>query len=97
MGYYNPIYNFGVQKFLTEVIEAGADGLIVVDLPPEEDEELCIPAKNVTYHSLANRTHHKQRTLDDCVTERQWLYLLRIYNRYNWDQRRSNRTSNARS
>ena len=33
MGYYNPIYNFGVQKFLTEVIEAGADGLIVVDLP----------------------------------------------------------------
>ena len=45
MGYYNPIYSFGVQRFLAKAIEAGADGLIVVDLPPEEDEELCIPAK----------------------------------------------------
>ena len=45
MGYYNPIYNFGVQNFLREVVEAGADGLIVVDLPPEEDDELCIPSK----------------------------------------------------
>lgn len=44
MGYYNPIYNKGVDKFLTEAKEAGVDGLIVVDLPPEEDDELCIPA-----------------------------------------------------
>ncbi len=45
MGYYNPIYNRGVDKFLTDAKAAGIDGLIVVDLPPEEDEELCIPAQ----------------------------------------------------
>jgi len=46
MGYYNPIYIYGVTKFLADAKEAGVDGLIVVDLPPEEDEELCIPALN---------------------------------------------------
>ena len=44
MGYYNPIYVHGVDKFLVEAREAGVDGLIVVDLPPEEDDELCLPA-----------------------------------------------------
>jgi tryptophan synthase alpha chain len=44
MGYYNPIYIFGVDAFLAAAKAAGVDGLIVVDLPPEEDEELCIPA-----------------------------------------------------
>src|SRR5215831_1833524 len=44
MGYYNPIYVFGVDRFLAEAKAAGVDGLIVVDLPPEEDEELCLPA-----------------------------------------------------
>ena len=44
MGYYNPIYVHGVDVFLREAGEAGVDGLIVVDLPPEEDEELCLPA-----------------------------------------------------
>jgi tryptophan synthase alpha chain len=44
MGYYNPIYHFGVAKFLSEAKKAGVDGLIVVDLPPEHDDELCIPA-----------------------------------------------------
>jgi tryptophan synthase alpha chain len=44
MGYYNPIYVFGVERFLAEARAAGVDGLIVVDLPPEEDEELCLPA-----------------------------------------------------
>ncbi len=44
MGYYNPIYSKGVERFLAEAKEAGVDGLIVVDLPPEEDSELCIPA-----------------------------------------------------
>jgi tryptophan synthase alpha chain len=43
MGYYNPIYIYGVGKFLTDAKAAGVDGLIVVDLPPEEDEELCLP------------------------------------------------------
>ncbi len=44
MGYYNPIYVYGVDKFLADAKAAGADGLIVVDLPPEEDVELCLPA-----------------------------------------------------
>jgi len=44
MGYYNPIYIYGVEKFLADAKSAGIDGLIVVDLPPEEDEELCLPA-----------------------------------------------------
>jgi tryptophan synthase alpha chain len=44
MGYYNPIYIYGVDRFLTDAKTAGVDGLIVVDLPPEEDEELCLPA-----------------------------------------------------
>ena len=44
MGYYNPIYHAGVDSFLADAKSAGVDGLIVVDLPPEEDEELCIPA-----------------------------------------------------
>jgi tryptophan synthase alpha chain len=44
MGYYNPIYIYGVERFLADAISAGVDGLIVVDLPPEEDDELCLPA-----------------------------------------------------
>jgi tryptophan synthase alpha chain len=44
MGYYNPIYIYGVDKFLVDAKSAGVDGLIVVDLPPEEDSELCLPA-----------------------------------------------------
>ena len=44
MGYYNPIYVYGVERFLRDAKEAGVDGLIVVDLPPEEDAELCVPA-----------------------------------------------------
>jgi len=44
MGYYNPIYIYGVDKFLAEARTAGVDGLIIVDLPPEEDTELCVPA-----------------------------------------------------
>ena len=44
MGYYNPIYIYGVDRFLTDAKSAGVDGLIIVDLPPEEDSELCLPA-----------------------------------------------------
>ena len=44
MGYYNPIYIYGVDRFLTDAVSAGVDGLIVVDLPAEEDDELCVPA-----------------------------------------------------
>ena len=45
MGYFNPIYIFGVESFLAEALRVGIDGLIVVDLPPEEDAELCDPAQ----------------------------------------------------
>ncbi|WP_417316970.1 tryptophan synthase subunit alpha [Emcibacter sp.] len=44
MGYYNPVYIYGVDRFLKDALEAGVDGLIIVDLPPEEDRELAIPA-----------------------------------------------------
>lgn len=44
MGYFNPIYTYGVEKFLSDIKTSGVDGLIIVDLPPEEDRELCIPA-----------------------------------------------------
>jgi len=44
MGYYNPIYIYGVDDFIKDALEAGVDGLIIVDLPPEEDQELCLPA-----------------------------------------------------
>jgi tryptophan synthase alpha chain len=44
MGYYNPIYHYGAERFVADAKQAGVDGLIVVDLPPEEDDELCLPA-----------------------------------------------------
>ena len=44
MGYYNPIYIYGVDRFIEAAVKAGADGMIMVDLPPEEDEEFCLPA-----------------------------------------------------
>ncbi|MBJ3762702.1 tryptophan synthase subunit alpha [Maribius pontilimi] len=58
MGYYNPIYNHGVDAFLDDAKEAGIDGLIVVDLPPEEDDELCLPAlaKGIDFIRLATPT-----------------------------------------
>lgn len=52
MGYYNPIYSRGVDRFLKEAVAAGVDGLIVVDLPPEEDEELCLPARAAGLHFI---------------------------------------------
>ena len=47
MGYYNPIFSYGINNFLDDALSVGVDGLIVVDLPPEEDQELCIPANKV--------------------------------------------------
>jgi tryptophan synthase alpha chain len=63
MGYYNPIYNMGVETFLDAALEAGIDGLIVVDLPPEMDDELCIPAlaKGVNFIRLATPTTDEKR------------------------------------
>ena len=63
MGYYNPIYSCGVDKFLFDAKEAGIDGLIVVDLPPEEDSELCIPAQaaGINFIRLATPTTDDKR------------------------------------
>jgi tryptophan synthase alpha chain len=52
MGYYNPIYIYGVDKFLADAGSAGVDGLIVVDLPPEEDTELCLPALEAGFNFI---------------------------------------------
>jgi tryptophan synthase alpha chain len=63
MGYYNPIYSRGVDKFLVDAKESGIDGLIVVDLPPEEDTELCIPAQaaGLNFIRLATPTTDAKR------------------------------------
>ncbi|QFT63920.1 tryptophan synthase subunit alpha [Roseivivax sp. THAF30] len=63
MGYYNPIYSRGVSRFLNEAREAGIDGLIIVDLPPEEDDELCIPAQKagLNFIRLATPTTDDKR------------------------------------
>ncbi|MCH2165623.1 MAG: tryptophan synthase subunit alpha [Marinovum sp.] len=63
MGYYNPIYSHGVDKFLEDAKAAGIDGLIVVDLPPEEDDELCLPAQaaGISFIRLATPTTDDKR------------------------------------
>ncbi|PZU84190.1 MAG: tryptophan synthase subunit alpha [Shinella sp.] len=63
MGYYNPIYVFGVERFLDEALEAGIDGLIVVDLPREMDDELCLPARkrDINFIRLATPTTDEKR------------------------------------
>ena len=63
MGYYNPIYSFGPQAFLTEAKDAGVDGMIIVDLPPEEDAELCLPTLDagLSFIRLATPTTDDKR------------------------------------
>ena len=63
MGYYNPIYIYGVERFLDDAVAAGVDGLIVVDLPPEMDDELCLPAleKGINFIRLATPTTDDKR------------------------------------
>ena len=63
MGYFNPIYQYGSQKFVNDAYSSGVDGLIIVDLPPEEDEELCHPALTAGLHWIrlvTPTTDHKR-------------------------------------
>jgi tryptophan synthase alpha chain len=63
MGYYNPAYVYGVEQFLADAVNAGVDGLIVVDVPPEADDELCLPAikKGLNFIRLATPTTDAKR------------------------------------
>ncbi len=63
MGYYNPIYSMGVSKFLEQSKKSGVDGFIIVDLPPEEDEEFCLPARKMgmSFIRLATPTTSNKR------------------------------------
>ncbi|MDM8167554.1 tryptophan synthase subunit alpha [Roseovarius sp.] len=80
MGYYNPIYNRGVDKFLADAKEAGIDGLIVVDLPPEEDEELCIPAQQagLNFIRLATPTTDDKRLPKVLTNTSGFVYYVSI-------------------
>jgi len=63
MGYFNPVDSYGIDRFLADAKEAGVDGLIIVDLPPEEDNELCVPAlkAGVSFVRLTTPTTDEQR------------------------------------
>jgi tryptophan synthase alpha chain len=80
MGYYNPIEHYGVAKFLADAKAAGVDGLIVVDLPPEHDEELCIPAKEagLDFIRLATPTTDDKRLPQVLKNTQGFLYYVAV-------------------
>jgi len=80
MGYYNPIYCYGVDKFLKEISMIGVDGLIIVDLPPEVDNELCIPAKKhgINFIRLATPTSDEKRLKKILVNSSGFLYYVSV-------------------
>ena len=80
MGYYNPIYSRGVDTFLADATEAGIDGLIVVDLPPEEDDELCIPAQKagMNFIRLATPTTDDKRLPAVLMNTSGFVYYVSI-------------------
>ena len=80
MGYYNPIYIYGVDNFLADANDAGIDGLIIVDLPPEEDGELAIPAKaaDIAMIHLATPTTNDQRLEQILENGSGFLYYVTI-------------------
>ena len=80
MGYYNPIYSHGVDKFLVDAKKAGIDGLIVVDLPPEEDDELCIPAQSagLNFIRLATPTTDDKRLPKVLTNTSGFVYYVSI-------------------
>ncbi len=80
MGYYNPIYIYGVERFLTDAKAAGVDGLIVVDLPPEEDSELCLPAMKagLNFIRLATPTTDEKRLPTVLTNTSGFVYYVSI-------------------
>ncbi|NNK77098.1 MAG: tryptophan synthase subunit alpha [Litoreibacter sp.] len=80
MGYYNPIYSRGVDRFLEDAKEVGIDGLIIVDLPPEEDAELCIPAQaaGLNFIRLATPTTDAKRLPTVLQNTSGFLYYVSI-------------------
>ena len=80
MGYYNPIYSRGVDLFLQQAKEAGIDGLIVVDLPPEEDDELCLPAQaaGLNFIRLATPTTDDARLPKVLTNTSGFLYYVSV-------------------
>ena len=80
MGYYNPVYVYGGERFLADAKEAGVDGLIIVDLPPEEDEELCLPAEaaGLDFIRLATPTTDAQRLPAVLANASGFLYYVSI-------------------
>ena len=80
MGYYNPIFQYGTERFLDDCLAAGVDGLIVVDLPPEMDEELCLPAlaKGIAFIRLATPTTDEQRLPRVLQNTSGFLYYVSI-------------------
>ena len=80
MGYYNPIYSMGVDTFLAEAKDAGVDGLIIVDLPPEEDEELCLPAQraNIDFIRLATPTTNDERLVRVVKNTSGFVYYVSV-------------------
>ncbi len=80
MGYYNPIYNRGVDTFLVDAKAAGIDGMIIVDLPPEEDSELCIPAQaaGLNFIRLATPTTDDKRLPKVLQNTSGFLYYVSI-------------------
>ncbi len=80
MGYYNPIYSYGNERFLADAKSAGVDGLIVVDLPPEEDDELCLPAlaAGLSFIRLATPTTDDKRLLTVLANTSGFVYYVSI-------------------
>jgi tryptophan synthase alpha chain len=80
MGYFNPIYVHGVAKFLADAKAAGVDGLIVVDLPPEEDDELCVPAlkAGLNFIRLATPTTNDKRLAAVLANTSGFVYYVSI-------------------
>jgi tryptophan synthase alpha chain len=80
MGYYNPIYIYGVDRFLADAKAAGIDGLIVVDLPPEEDSELCLPAlkAGLNFIRLATPTTDEKRLPTVLTNTSGFVYYVSI-------------------